>query len=278
MGSPDASSVMLMPIGRFARASRLSVKSLRNYDESGLLRAAFVDPQSGYRYYRAEQLARADAIRSLRIVDMPLPQIAAMLDADDPEPVLMSHLAALELQRDELNQMAQQLRRRIELKEYIMSSEVTFKTNPSVVVAAYRTSTTHTSIFTDIPEGFGKVLAFLAESDRGPVGVPFTLYYQAPDADTAGDIAMCVPVAAGTVGGSGVDVLTLQGGAIASTVHEGSYDNMGESYATVSTQILERGHQILGPHREVYLNSPAEVSEDELLTEIQFPVDNEDLG
>lgn len=62
-----------MPIGRFAKASRLSVKSLRNYDESGLLPAAFVDPQSGYRYYRLEQLARADAIRSLRMVDMPLP-------------------------------------------------------------------------------------------------------------------------------------------------------------------------------------------------------------
>lgn len=39
-----------MPIGRFAKASRLSMKSLRNYDESGLLPAAFVDPQSGYRY------------------------------------------------------------------------------------------------------------------------------------------------------------------------------------------------------------------------------------
>jgi len=89
MGRQDAESVMLMPIGRFARASRLSVKSLRNYDESGLLPAASVDPQSGYRYYRLEQLARADAIRSLRMAAMPLPQIAETLDGEDPDQVLM---------------------------------------------------------------------------------------------------------------------------------------------------------------------------------------------
>ena len=40
----------LLPIGRFARATRLSVKALRHYDELGLLRPAFVDPSSGYRY------------------------------------------------------------------------------------------------------------------------------------------------------------------------------------------------------------------------------------
>ena len=75
----------LIPIGRFAKVSRLSVKSLRNYDQSGLLPAAFVDPQTSYRYYRLEQLARADAIRSLRMVDMPLHSIEELLDGDDPE-------------------------------------------------------------------------------------------------------------------------------------------------------------------------------------------------
>ena len=71
-----------MPIGRFARAARLPIKSLRRYDESGLLPAAFVDEQSGYRYYRLEQLARADAVRFLRRVNMPLPMIAETLDGD----------------------------------------------------------------------------------------------------------------------------------------------------------------------------------------------------
>ena len=49
----------LMPIGRFARSCRLSVKALRHYDELGLLEPALVDPQSGYRYYERAQARQA---------------------------------------------------------------------------------------------------------------------------------------------------------------------------------------------------------------------------
>lgn len=265
-----------MPIGRFAKASRLSVKSLRNYDESGLLPAAFVDPQSGYRYYRLEQLARADAIRSLRMVDMPLPLIAETLDGDDSERVLMSHLAALQEQRDEIDRKAQLLLRRIQLKEYVMSREITVRPSPAIVSAAHRTPTTHTDIFTDIPAGFGDVMAFLTATDIDPVGAPFTLYHQAPDADTAGDIAMCVPIASAMdVKADDVEIVEIPAGVTASVMHQGSYDDMGESYATVAAWIHERGHRIVGPHREVYLNSPADADEADLLTEIHFPIDGE---
>ncbi|CAN5921022.1 hypothetical protein BH23ACT10_BH23ACT10_12910 [soil metagenome] len=39
----------LVPIGRFSKMTRLSVKALRLYDELGLLDPAWVDPSSGYR-------------------------------------------------------------------------------------------------------------------------------------------------------------------------------------------------------------------------------------
>ena len=265
---------MLMPIGRFSTASRLSVKSLRNYDESGLLPAAYVDEQSGYRYYRLEQLARADAIRSLRMVNMSLPSIAETLDGDDPETVLMSHLAALESQRDEIHRMAQQLQRRIQLKEYIMSSEITVTSAPAVVVAAHRTATTFADIFNAIPAGFGTVIGALTAAGVDPVGVPFTRYFQAPDGDTVGDIAMCVPIAT-TTPIDGVDTIEIPAETTASVIHRGSYDDMGQSYATVSTWIHEKGHRVVGPAREVYLNSPGEVAEVDLLTEIHFPIDAE---
>lgn len=267
-----------MPIGRFARASRLSVKSLRNYDESGLLPAAFVDPQSGYRYYRLEQLARADAIRSLRMVEMPLPVIADVLDNDEPDELLLSHLAALEEQRDELERKAQELKQRIGRKEYALSTDVTLKVNPAIVAIGWRTQTTHIEIFNDIPAGFGTVIGQLAEADVDPTGPPFTLYHQAPDGDTAGDISMCVPVAAEmaeSMAVNGLTVFEVDEGAAASIVHRGGYDDMGESYATAMTWIQERGHHLLGPAREVYLNSPAEVGEADLRTEILFPIDGE---
>ena len=66
----------LVPIGRFSRMTRLSIKALRLYDGLGLLTPAWVDPSSSYRYYRLGQANRAEAIRVLRQVDMPLEEIA----------------------------------------------------------------------------------------------------------------------------------------------------------------------------------------------------------
>ncbi|GAA3164637.1 hypothetical protein GCM10020001_106890 [Nonomuraea salmonea] len=62
----------LLPIGRFARLARLSVKQLRRYDELGLLRPAHVDEATGYRYYRAAQARQALSIGLLRSLDVPL--------------------------------------------------------------------------------------------------------------------------------------------------------------------------------------------------------------
>ena len=65
----------LLTIGAFARATRLTPKALRLYDELGLLPPAAVDPESGYRFYDPGQLARARLIARLRRIGMPLADI-----------------------------------------------------------------------------------------------------------------------------------------------------------------------------------------------------------
>ncbi|GAA2600909.1 hypothetical protein Stube_39470 [Streptomyces tubercidicus] len=65
----------LLTIGAFARASRLSPKALRLYDELGLLPPARVDPHSGYRHYAPAQLERARLVAWLRRLGMPLARI-----------------------------------------------------------------------------------------------------------------------------------------------------------------------------------------------------------
>ncbi|MFE7763557.1 MerR family transcriptional regulator [Streptomyces sp. NPDC057438] len=64
-----------LTIGAFAKASRLSPKALRLYDELELLRPARVDPDTGYRYYAAEQLEQARLVAWLRRLGMPLARI-----------------------------------------------------------------------------------------------------------------------------------------------------------------------------------------------------------
>ncbi|MFH8609108.1 MerR family transcriptional regulator [Streptomyces sp. NPDC018029] len=65
----------MLTIGAFAKASRLSPKALRLYDELGLLPPARVDPVTGYRLYAPDQLDRARLVAWLRRLGMPLARI-----------------------------------------------------------------------------------------------------------------------------------------------------------------------------------------------------------
>ncbi|MFF4172010.1 MerR family transcriptional regulator [Streptomyces sp. NPDC001744] len=75
-----------MTIGEFARASRLSAKALRRYDELGLLPPARVDAYTGYRYYAGTQVERARLVAWLRRIGMPLAEVGDVcaLHGTDP--------------------------------------------------------------------------------------------------------------------------------------------------------------------------------------------------
>ncbi|MGN6414296.1 MerR family transcriptional regulator [Flexivirga sp.] len=69
--------------GDFSRATGLSPKALRLYADSGLLLPQRIDERNGYRYYGAEQLARAQRITLLRRAGAPLSIVEAVVDAPD---------------------------------------------------------------------------------------------------------------------------------------------------------------------------------------------------
>jgi protein phosphatase len=75
----------LLTIGAFARASRLSPKALRHYDELGLLRPVRVDPVSCYRFYHPDQLERARLVAWLRRLGMPLARIRVVCELPPAE-------------------------------------------------------------------------------------------------------------------------------------------------------------------------------------------------
>ncbi len=73
-----------LTIGAFAKASGLSQKALRLYDELGLLKPARVDPVSGYRWYEPEQLEQARLVAWLRRLGMPLARIRQVRELQGP--------------------------------------------------------------------------------------------------------------------------------------------------------------------------------------------------
>jgi DNA-binding transcriptional MerR regulator len=90
-----------MTIGRFADLSGLSIHALRHYDDVGLLIPDEVDPSSGYRRYRREQVRTARLVRALRWVDLPIDDVRAVIGDSDGE-----------LTRQTLNRHRQRLERR----------------------------------------------------------------------------------------------------------------------------------------------------------------------
>jgi DNA-binding transcriptional MerR regulator len=89
----------LLSIGRFARLTGISIGALRHYDELDLLRPARVDPVTGYRSYTGDQVERARLIARLRDLELPLEEVRAVVEADDPAErrrLLTAHHARVE--------------------------------------------------------------------------------------------------------------------------------------------------------------------------------------
>lgn len=92
----------MLSIGEFARASGLSARALRLYDELDLLAPAEVDPRNGYRFYSEDQVAQARLVARLRTAGVPLPRIAAVLGAATPESAVdevLAHWRQVEAER-----------------------------------------------------------------------------------------------------------------------------------------------------------------------------------
>jgi effector-binding domain-containing protein len=266
----------LLPIGRFSKMTRLSVKALRHYDELGLLVPAIVDPSSGYRYYAYSQANRAEAVRILRGLDMPLEQIRELLESEDPEVIrkhLEQHRASLQERRERHDRMLSFIEGLIERKEGVMPYEVQVKEVAAQWVATVRRRTSMPAIGKDIAEAFAEVGEAVGRSGVAMTGPPFLIMHDVIDEETDGEIELAFPVATPLAAAGVVRCEELPATTVAWTLHRGPYDEVGPAYHTITGWIQEHGHEVAGPPREVYLSDPGETPNPaDYLTEVQFPI------
>lgn len=85
-----------LSIGEMSKLSNVSIQALRYYDQIGLFKPAFIEENSGYRYYELEQLFYLDIIKYLRHLKLPLKDIKKIVN------VHLSQLNKLLDQQDEL--------------------------------------------------------------------------------------------------------------------------------------------------------------------------------
>ena len=67
-------------ITQLARLRNATTETLRHYDRIGLLKPAYVDPGTGYRYYSTEQVEVFDTIMDLRDMGLPLKEIQEFMN------------------------------------------------------------------------------------------------------------------------------------------------------------------------------------------------------
>lgn len=268
----------LIPIGRFSRVTRLSVKALRNYADARLLEPAWVDPSSGYRYYTYAQTTQAEVIRVLRSLEMPLDEIGEVLAAGDDDvvaKVLDRHRARLEDRLEHETRMLAYLRRLIEEEGRPMAYEVTVKELPAAHLAVLRRRVTADGVGPAVAEGFATIAAAVGRSGAGFAGPPTLVMTELVDADGGdeGEVELAFPTATPFPGLGDVVGQERAAELVATTIHRGPYEEVGPAYAAVEQWVTEHGHAATGAPREVYLNGPQEApSPADYLTEVQVPI------
>jgi len=75
----------LLSIGEFSKICEVSTKTLRYYDEIGLINPDEINPENGYRYYSIRQLKKMLFINRLKSYHFSLEEIKAILQLEEDQ-------------------------------------------------------------------------------------------------------------------------------------------------------------------------------------------------
>lgn len=269
----------MFQIGDFARAGRVSVRTLHHYDAIGLLRPARVD-STGYRLYEATQLARLNRIVALKNLGFTTETVSRILDENLGAGELRGMLRlrrgelADQLAADTVRLAAVEARLRVIEREGVMPEyEVTIKSLPALRLAelsAEAESFEPSSISPVIQPLYGQLYASLEAAGIKPTG-PGVAYYEALDGGRVRVHAGAqVPA---TVRDGAFDVVELPSvGQAATLIHRGVMDNVMPSVQELARWIDANDYTSTGLNRELYLDYGMGADPQQWVTELQEPV------
>jgi DNA-binding transcriptional MerR regulator len=251
----------MLPIGRFSKLCRISIKALRHYDEIGLLPPAEVDPATGYRYYSAAQVQTAERIKLLRSLEMPLDEIRALLlePEDGARARMERHLRRVEERLTEQREVLGALKTLV----YGPGGEPT-RIAIRQVAAQTALSLSAGSSYEDRGRMVGKLIlrlyAALGEADVAPAGPPLAQFLDSEtDDENANDMVIraAVPVTSyESRPAPPLEVSVFPAELAAAVVHTGPYSGLLRAFQTLSAWVADHGHEAAGALREVYLVGP----------------------
>lgn len=262
----------LYKIGMFAQMNHITVKTLRFYEEQGLLTPAFVDSENGYRYYSMDQMAVIHQITALKQAGFTLEDIRLLNKGADETAFLSKKKADLLAKIAELTKQISIIDGYLLDKDVALDTPVLVKTIPAVTVASMkRRIDSYDELFDLMPE-MGAEMERLGCECALPEYC-FTNYLEPEYKDEQILVESCEAVTGKKKDSQLVTFQELPEIEAACIFHKGSYANFSRSYSTILRFIEENGYEICGNIREKYIDGIwNKESEEEWLSEIQIPV------
>lgn len=263
-------------IGEFSKLSRTTVKTLRYYDEIGLLKPEATDPWSGYRLYTTDQLFQLHRIQSLRQAGLSVDETRMILDGNSADEILRSRRAELHAElvrnQDQLSRIEFMLQGHAE--ESFMNYVATIKELPACIVYSRKATVARYSDFmTLIPAIGAEVSAKYPDLKCTSPEYCFMVYLDREYREQDIHVEFCEAVEQMKPDFGDYHFQRLDPITALSIFHKGPYAGLGEAYAYAFQWIEENGYRCCGPCRESYIDGIWNKElEADWLTEIQIPV------
>ena len=268
-----------LKIGEFSRLMQVTVKTLRHYEQKGLLIPEEVDSWTGYRYYGVGQMLRLNSIRQLQRLGFSLEEIKDLFKDE-------SHVPSIELLTEKIEetekQLQQLLARRSQLLEWVDSrkkvkamEKFSIQSLPEVIVASHR------EVIPDYA-ALGKLCYSVIGPEMQrlgckcpPPGYCFTIEHQKEYTPTNIDIEYCEQVE--EMGSDSSIIQFKRFPEVAKALcmkHYGPYERFYESFTEAFAYLEEKGYKIAGHPRTCYIDGIWNQEDPEKwLSIIQIPIE-----
>ena len=275
----------MFKIGDFSQVAQVSVRTLRHYDNLGLLKPAEIDRFTDYRYYTIEQLPRLNRIIALKDLGLSLEQIGRLLTANmAPEQLRgMLKMKQVEMERDMQDRQWQLARvearlRMIEHEGRTGLYDIGIKEAPELVIASIRKIVPGLAdmgqlCMAKFSELYDHLHAARIELCEPELDIFHNQEYTETDIDMEVATAIDPDARHAQIPGVTIRVLPAEH-LVARVLHVGNWSDEIGAIQALFVWLDVHQHKIVGPLRELHLSARApEISmAPSVVVELQLPV------
>ena len=268
-----------LKIGEFSQLMQVTIKTLRHYEQKGLLIPDEVDEWTGYRYYNIEQMQKLQAIRDLQRLGFLLDEIKDLCDSYSCTPTIDQLTEKIEETEAQLRQLIARRDRLIDWrnarKQMTTMEKFSIQSLPEIIVASHReVLPNYAAIGPMCVNKIGPEMQRLG-CKCPPPGYCFTVEHDREYKPTDVDIEYCEQVE--EMGEDSAIIQFKRLPAVPKALcmkHIGPYERFYESFIEAFRYIDEQGYKPIGQHRTCYIDGAWNQEDPEKwLSVIQIPIE-----